>query len=257
MLTKRQKIVITSFLLSVSLYFFPFSSEDIKLWLVIAVIAASYVLSLWSIFRDVSGFEFLTLFTLPSLLTASFVVFIFKFEPENIERLILSISFGAVMYILLLSENIFNVSAQRNIPLIRAANTVSYLGTLFVSFAIFSLLFSLGLAFWPFVAIVTIIGVLLFTQALWKIELEETPSPHITVGSFVSGLILGELALALSFWPLNPAKLGLALTAVVYTLLGIIQHDMKGDLKRNTILEYLFVATAVFLFLVLTTSWRG
>ena len=62
----------------------------------------------------------------------------------------------------------------------------------------------MGLAFWPFVAIVTIIGVLLFAQALWKIELEETPSPDITVGSFVSGLILGELALALSFWPLNP-----------------------------------------------------
>ncbi len=256
-LTKRQKIVITSFLLSVSLYFFPSASEETRIWLLIAIVGASYVLSVWSIFRDVSGFEFLTLFTLPTFLTVSFAVFIFQFEPTNQVRLLLSIIYGVVMYIILLSENIFNVSAERNIPLIRAANTVSYLGTLFVSFVIFSLLFGLGLDFWLFSIMVTFIGVLLFTQFLWKSELEETPSPHLTVSSFVSGVVLGEIALALSFWPLNPAKVGLALTAAVYVLLGILQHQMKDDLKKTTILEYLFVAVAVFAFLMVTTGWRG
>jgi hypothetical protein len=256
-LTKRQRIVITSFLLSISLYFFPFASIETRIWLLVAIVGASYVFSVWSIFRDVSGFEFLTLFILPTFLTVSFAVFIFQFEPTNQVRLLLSLVYGVVMYIILLSENIFNVSAERNIPLIRAANTVSYLGTLFVSFVIFSLLFGLGLDFWMFSIAVTFIGVLLFTQSLWKSELEETPSPNLTVSSFVSGVVLGEIALALSFWPLNPAKVGLALTAAVYVLLGILQHQMKDDLKKTTILEYLFVATAVFLFLVVTTGWRG
>lgn len=161
------------------------------------------------------------------------------------------------MYILLLSENIFNVSAERNIPLIRAANTVSYLGTLFVSFAIFSLLFGLGLDFWFFSGLSAGVGILLFTQALWKTELEKTPSPQITISSFVFGLVLGEIALALSFWPLPPAKVGLALTAALYVLLGIQQHQIKGDLNKTIVFEYLFVAAAVFLFLVITTSWRG
>ncbi len=228
-----------------------------RLWLMSGAIVASYVLSAWSIFKDVSGFEFLTLFILPTFLTASFAIFIFQFNPSNSVRLILSIIFGVLVYILLLSENIFNVSAERNIPLIRAANTVSYLGTLFVSFAMFSLLSGLGLPFWAFAATVMLVGILLFTQALWKIELEETPSPHITVGSVVCGFILGQIALAFTFWPLNPAKVGLALTAAVYVLLGILQHDMKNDLKRNTLLEYLFVSGAVFLFLIITTSWRG
>ena len=256
-LAKRQKIVITCFLLSSSLYFFPFATYGTQIWLLIAIIIASYLFSVWSIFRDVSGFEFLTLFVLPVFLTASFSLLIFNFEPESLVRAILSIVYGIVMYIILLSENIFNVAAERNIPLIRAANTVSYLGTLFVSFAIFSMLFGLGLDFWFFSIIVTIIGVLLFTQSLWNVELEDTPSPQITVNSFVSGIILGQIALALTFWPLNPAKVGLALTAAVYVLLGILQHQMKGDLSRKTILEYLFVALAVFIFLVVTTSWRG
>ena len=256
-LSKRQKIVTTCFLLAAALYFFPFSEPEYRIWFLIAVIIASYIFSVWSIFRDVSGFEFLTLFTLPVFLTASFVLWIFNFEPENLVRAALSIIFGVVMYIILLSENIFNVSAERNIPLIRAANTVSYLGTLFVSFAIFSMLFGLGLDFWFFSIIVTIIGILLFNQSLWKIELEETISPRITVSSIVSGIILGQIALALTFWPLNPAKVGLALTSAVYVLLGVLQHQMKEDLKRNTILEYLFVATALFIFLIVTTSWRG
>lgn len=256
-MTKRQKIVITSFLLSISLYFFPFANPDIRIWLLAAIIVASYILSVWSIFRDVSGFEFLTLFILPTFLTASFAIFIHQFDPDNLVRLLLSLVFGMVTYILLLSENIFNVSAERNIPLIRAANTVSYLGTLFVSFAIFSLLFGLGLNFWIFAAVVTIIGVLLFTQSYWKNDLEETPSPHITVSSIVSGIVLGEIAIALSFWPLNPVKIGLALTTTVYVLLGILQHQIKDDLKKSTILEYLFVAAAVLIFLVVTTNWRG
>ena len=257
MLTKRQKIVITSFLLSLSLYFFPFASEEIRLWLLFGIILVSYLLSVWSIFRDVSGFEFLTLFTLPTFLAASFAGFIFQFEPENLTRLVLSVIFGVVMYIIMLSEDIFNVSAERNIPLIRAANTVSYLGTLFVSFVIFSLLFGLGLDFWFFAPIVVVVGILLFTQAFWKNELEKTPSPHITINSFVSGVVLGQIALSFSFWPLNPAKVGLALTAAVYVLLGILQHYMKDDLKKSTVLEYLFVAAVVFVFLVATTSWSG
>lgn len=254
LLAKRQKIVITSLLLSLSLYLFPFATEEFRVWILVAIIVSSYILSVWSIFRDVSGFEFLTLFTLPVFLTASLALLIFNFEPENLVRVILSLTFGVVMYIILLSENIFNVSAERNIPLIRAANTVSYLGTLFVSFAIFSLLFGLGLDFWIFSIIVTIIGVMLFNQSFWKIELEDTPSPHITVSSFVSGIILGQIALALTFWPLDPAKVGLALTATVYVLLGVLQHQMNNDLKRGTVLEYTFVAFAVFVFLVVTTG---
>lgn len=249
--------MITSFLLSASIYFSSAAPEDLRIWLLAGIIAASYALSLWSLFRDVSGFEFLTLFVLPIFLTTSFAGFVYQFEPENLVRLVLCVVFGFVMYILLLSENIFNVSAERNIPLIRAANTVSYLGTLFVSFSIFSLLFGVGLDFWLFAALVATIGILLFTQALWKIELEETPSPHVTISSFVLGLVLGEIALAFSFWPLNPAKVGLALTAAVYVLLGILQHDVKKDLKKSTVLEYIFVGVAVMVFLLVTTSWRG
>jgi len=159
------------------------------------------------------------------------------------------------MYTILLSENIFNVSVERNIPLVRAARTVGYLTTLFVSFAFFTLVFGLGMNNFAFAAVSAIAGVLIFVQGYWQIELKETDTKKLVSFSLTAGLIIGEVALALSFWPLTPPKLGIALTATVYVLLGLIQHYVKENLNKRTVLEYLFVAAGVVLLLVLTTSW--
>ena len=147
-LTKRQKISITTVLLTASLLAFQMVDASLKNYFLGAVVAASYLLSVWSIYQDLRGFEFVTLFVLPVLLTLSFGVFILRFNPISEVRVILAVVYGLVIYTNLLAENIFNVSAERNIPLLRAARTVGYLVTLFVTFAFFSLVYSLGIAWW-------------------------------------------------------------------------------------------------------------
>ncbi len=254
-LTKRQKISISTLVLSGALFAFPFIDIQFRLYVLIGLVIASYLLSVWSIYQDLSGFEFITLFVLPVLLTLSFGLFIYRYKPNVEIRLTLSIVYAVVLYTCLLAENIFNVSAERNIPLIRAARTVGYLVTLFVSFAFFSLLFSIGFPWWLLGLIALVVGSLLFAQALWHIELENTPSSQLIIHSLVAGFAVGQLGAALSFWPLSPAKVGLAVTALVYVILGIMQHMIKGDLTGRAAMEYVFVAFSVFLLLSVTTSW--
>jgi len=254
-LTKRQKISITTFLLTFSLLSVPIIDQNLKILFLAAIVCASYLLSIWSIFQDLKGIEFVILFVLPVLLTLSFGLFVLRFNPDITIRLLLALIYGFVIYTNLLVENIFNVSAERNIPLLRAARTVGYLVTLFVTFAFFSLLYSIGLEWWLFSLITFFVGGLIFAQAFWQIELEETSTQDLLVYSLVAGLLMSQLSAALSFWPLDPPKIGLALAAFVYVVLGLVQHAVQKDLTNRAAIEYIFVALSVFLLLVFTTSW--
>ncbi len=254
-LTKRVKISITTILLTVSLFSFPMVDDRLKIYFLSALVLGSYLLSVWSIYQDLEGFEFITLFVLPILLTLSFGLFINQYRPITEVRLLLAFVYGIVLYTNLLAENIFNVSAERNIPLLRAARTVGYLVTLFVSFSFFSLLYGIGLPWWILTLIGFIVGSLLFSQALWQIELKETLSSELIINSLVAGFLVAQLAAGLSFWPLDPPKVGLAMTALVYVLLGILQHMIQRDLTRRAAIEYIFVGFSVFFLLFVTTSW--
>lgn len=255
MATKRQKIAVSSLVLAIGIFALPVIEGTNQIVLLSAVVIASYFFSVWSIFGEFSPFELVSLFAMPVILTASFGLFFTQFELTLGVRLVLALTYIVTMYTILLSENIFNVSIERNIPLVRAARTVGYLATLFVAFAFFTLLFGLGLNNVAFFFASILVSALLFAQGLWQIELKETDSRRLVYYSLVGGLIVGEVVLALSFWPLEPPKVGLAAAAVVYVILGILQHHIREDLNKRTLFEYIFVAGAVVLLLVSSTSW--
>jgi hypothetical protein len=255
MITKRQKITISSLLIAAGLFSIPMINPAFRTYALLTVAAASYILSIWSIYASFSGLELISLFVLPVILTTSFALYINQFQTTVGLRLILAIVYVAVMYTILLSENIFNVSLERNIPLVRAARTIGYIATLFVSFAFFTLLFGLQINVFLFALIAFLISSLLFAQGLWQIELKETNLRWAIIASVVSGFIVGQVALTLGFWPLTPPKMGLALTAAIYLLLGILQHYMREDLTARTAFEYIFVGTALVALLIVSTSW--
>ncbi|MDP2720447.1 MAG: hypothetical protein Q8O75_00685 [bacterium] len=255
MLTKRQKISISSLILATGLFLLPEFNDTIRPLFIVAIIIASYFLSVWAIYGAFSPFELVSLFALPVILTASFGLYISQFAVTTGVRLSLVIIYIGLMYTILLSQNIFTVSVERNIPLVRAARTVGYLASLFVSFAFFSLIFGLGLPNLVFSFVAGTVSVLLFAQGLWQIELKGTNPVHLTYFSLLGGLILGEVSWALSFWPLDPPKVGLALAAAFYVVLGILQRHTLDNLNTRVTIEYLFVAIAVVIILIITTSW--
>ena len=241
--------------MAIGMYALPSLDETTRLGLLSAIIVASYFLSVWSIYGEFSPFELVSLFVLPVTLAASFGLFLSQFEVTISVRIILTLIFVAAMYTILLSENIFNVSTERNIPLVRAARTVGYLATLFVSFSFFTLLFGLGLDNIIFATLSAVVASLLLAQGLWQIELKETDPRRLVYYSLVGGLIMGEVAWVLGFWPLEPPKVGLAAAATIYVVLGILQHQISENLSKRTVIEYVFVAAAVVLLLIITTSW--
>lgn len=252
---KRQKIAISSLILAIALTMIPVIQPEFRIFLLAATVVASYFLSLWSVYGQFSGIELVTLFALPVILTSSFGLFFNEFDTDVSQRAILGFIYFAVMYTILLSSNIFNVSIERNIPLVRAARTIGYVATLFVSFAVFTLAYGLHLDVFIFTALVLIISTLLFAQGLWQINLKQSDWRQLSHYSLISGSIVAQVALAFAFWPLDATKIGLALTVTVYVLLGVITHVIKNDLKKRAVSEYLFVALALISLLIATTSW--
>jgi hypothetical protein len=254
-LTKRYKIIISILLLSLGIFLLPDIVYDWRRTFLAGIVIASYLLSAWILYHDLEGIEFLTLFVLPVSFTLTVGLIYFSFLPSVPYRIGGLVGFGAVMYVILLAENIFNVAAKRSIPLIRAAHTVGYLATLTVAFVLFSLLGNLYLDGWMLSLITFFTSTLLFIQALWQIELEEHLNANIILSSVILSLVIGEIAFLFSFWPLQPLNAGLVLTAALYVFLGVVQHKLKNSLNRQVVFEYIFVSFAVFSLMVFLTRW--
>lgn len=255
MLTRRQKIIISSLLLATGLFSISSIDTSLKAYLTVIVIVVSFFLSAWSIYGKFSWLDLVNLFVLPTIFTASLAIFLGEFELSLPMRVIFCVVYIVVMYTILLAENIFFVSTERNIPLVRAARTVGYLATLFVSFAFFTLLYGLRPNIFVFSGLVFFISSLLVAQGIWQINLRDTDVRNQIISSLVAGFLIAQTSLAFGFWPLDPPKIGLVITSWVYVFLGILQHQIKEDLTKMIIFEYVFVSFMVIVLLFTTSSW--
>jgi hypothetical protein len=256
-MSKRRKIVITSIVSATLVLLATILNLQPEIVEIILVMGATYLLSSWALQPDLTGWEYATLLALPTLLTAGVILMAETPDAPVPWKYLVPPIYGAALYVILLVENIFNVSAERQVPLLRAAHTIGYLSTLGVAFLVSTLLFSKELPSYGNATVMFMAGAALVGQALWQIALDETDRKKLVTASLVSALVVGELALAISFWPVHPLGAGLALTTLVYVLIGAIRHDWEGNLKRRTLLEYLLLAALVFTLLFFTTSWGG
>lgn len=256
-LSKRQRIVIAATLITIGLL----STQTINFQLlryrfIIGLSFLAYLLSLWALKDGITKFKAIVLLILPTLFTLGVVSFYFLLPVRWLTRLPVALMFGLSFYSLLLSQNVFNVAAQRTIPLYRAASTVSFLFTLVTAFFLFNVVFSFKLFFyWNFI-LTFLISFPLILQILWAIQMDKL-TPQILIYTFVLSLVVGELSLALSFWPVIPTVLSLTLSTVLYVLLGITSHFLRGRINTRLVLEYLGVGVTVFLFTLFSTSWVG
>ena len=156
-----------------------------------------------------------------------------------------------------LTENIFIVASIRTIALFRAAQTVGFLITLLTAFFWYNTIFSFRFFGWWNALLVLAVSFPLIFQSLWSVDPGEKPGANILLFSVVSSLIISELTLVVSFFPVNVLTGSLFLTCFAYILIGLSSAWLVGRLFRQTIKEYLIVGGLMFLFLLLTTSWRG
>ncbi len=257
LLNKRQKIIIASVLITIGLL----STQTVSLFFLryrflmgLAVLA--YILSLWSLREGMTKLKAVILLILPTLFAVAVASFYFLLPVRWLTRLPVAVIFGFSFYSLLLAQNVFNVAAERTIPLYRAAVTVSFLFTLITAFFIFNVVFALRLPFYTNSLAVFFISFPLIIQLFWSVNMEGLDS-QVVVYSLVLALIMAEFSLAFSFWPIIPTMWSLAISTLLYVLIGICTQFLRERLTPRLVGEYLAVGGGVLLFAVLTTSWTG
>jgi hypothetical protein len=256
--TKRQKFVLTSVVLSGGLLAIEIADPSWRYRAIGFLVCLAFFLSAWSLSEGLSGVKWLTTLILPVLFTAGVGLFYFLISTSSWWTslpIILIYSLG--FYALLLTENIFAVAAIRTIQLLRAAHAVGFLLTIVTAFFLYDTILAFRLAPWWNFFLVIVVSFPLLIQALWWVKLEEKITKKTWLFSLVLSLVLGESVFALSFWPLTVSVGSLGLTTCLYTILGLTQHEFSGRLFKRTINEYVSIGLIVLVVLILTTSWGG
>ncbi len=257
LLTKRQEFVLISFALGIGLMITQLLPEY-RYPMVIVLSIAAYFGSAFALRKDLSGVEFFTLLILPTLFTAAVTLFYFLLPLRWITRIPVLALYTLGMYALLLTENIYNVSANRTIPLLRAAHTIGFLITLVTYFLLVSTVLAFRLHAIPNAILIGAISAVLILQILWSIDLEtDRIQPKIFHLTSTLTLIFMELAWVLSFLSVKSTMKALFLTTCFYSLVGMAQQYLAERLYKKTVIEFSSVLIIVGIVFLFAMNWRG
>ena len=181
--------------------------------------------------------------------------------PYNLlTGIILSIFLGIVFYVIFLVENVFLFAVgYKTVPLYRAAYTVGSIIMLLTAFFLFDSLYSFSLNYWLNMIMVYIISVLIFVYHFFSVTIELSDDGNkLNIRSYVliPPLLMSELALVLSFWPIGIFKGSIYLTAIMYVVAGLIQSDIRGRLFKKVWLSFSWIGIAILVGIILMTGWR-
>lgn len=256
-LNKRQKIVVSTFLLTIGLLSTQLVNFNLRFFFLGGLAVFAYILSLWSLKEGINPTKAFMLMILPTFFAVAVASFYFLLPIRWLTRLPVAIMFGLSFYLLLLAQNVFNVASLRTIPLYRAASTASFLFTLLAAFFLFHVIFAFNLLYIWNGLVVALISFPLILQVLWTINMEDGIQGSLVVQSLILSLILGELALSFSFWPSPTTIWALSLSSAMYVLLGLTTHILRSRINRRVVWEYMGIGAVVLLVSFFATSWNG
>lgn len=256
-ITKRQKIIITTALLTIGLISTQLVDFNLRFKFIASLGILAYILALWALWEGINWTKAIVLMILPVAYTLAVASFYFLLPVRWLTRLPVATLFGLTFYLLLLSQNVFNVASIRTIPLYRAASTAAFLFTLLSAFFIYNVVYAFNLLFiWNGIA-VFLISFPLILQLLWQLEMEEKVSTATFVQSFILSLIMGELAFCFSFWPMPTTIWSLSLSSAMYVILGLTTLFLRGRESRRAVWEYIGIGFVVLSISYMLTSWVG
>lgn len=242
---KRRKFLLVSILLSMGLLIVQRLSVESRYSAIVFFGIAAYMLTAWSLLKDLRGLNWLVNLILPTLYPVSVALFYFLLPQAVITRTIVVILFGISMYALLLTSNIFAVASIRTIQLLRAARAVGFLLSILTSAFLFHVIFSLRVGLLAVAGLVLILSLPILWQGIWSYVVANTIKREFYY-SLVGSIIMAEFALALSFWLISVPLASILLAMGMYVILGLFSHDLEGRLFSRTVQEYLGFAVIVF-----------
>lgn len=256
-MTKRQKFVISSLILTSGFLFLQFVDTSLRYQVIAGFTAGSFVLSFWSLKEGLGRNATLLVLTLPTFFTAAVGLFYFLLPPIIFVGIPVLILYAIGIYALLLTANIYTVAAARTIALLRAAHAVGFVLALVTAFLLFDTLLSLRSSFLINGTAAGLLSFPLLLQGFWSVDLESRLSEDVLYPAIAVSVVIGQMATILSFWPVTVTVGSLALTTLMYVGLGLGQARLQQRLFGRTVKEYFTVGAIVFLAMFLTAKWGG
>lgn len=262
-MSKRLRYSISSLVVAVGFFLMlrlPYESIYFGLGLGVVLTTISFWFGL-SIFFDESLYLRLMTVLLPVLLFVGSGLFLSLLPLNFLISLILATIFAGLIYILFLVENVFLVAIGfRKVPLYRAAYTVSLIILLLTSFLLFNGFFSYRLDYWWNVALVLLASILIFMYQFWAITIElpddgKEKNKLVYIG--LPALIVAELGLAFSFWPVGIFKGSVYLVSFIYMISALLQADVRQRLFAPMVKAFAAILIAIVLAILSVTSWRN
>lgn len=254
-LTKRRKFLLVSVILSLGLLIVQKLPVESRYGAIAGFALAAYLLTAWSLFKDLHGVNWVVNLILPTLYPVSVALFYFLLPQAVATRAVVVILFGISMYALLLTANIFAVATTRTIQLLRAARAVGFLLSILSSAFLFHVIFSLRQPTWIVGFLVLAVSLPILWQGAWSYVVSNTVKREFYYG-LVGAVVISELAIALSFWLISVPLASVVLAMGMYVILGLFQHDLEGRLFTRTIQEYLGFASIVFVVVTMAVVIR-
>lgn len=172
---------------------------------------------------------------------------------------LLALFFGLINYLVMLVENIYMVAiGSVTVPLYRAAYTTSSILMTLWSFFLFNVMWSYRFPFWMNMLITLIISIFLFWYHFWSVAIQlknDGDDRSKIVYIFFPSLVMAEMALIFSFWPVGIFKGSIYLVSVAYILSGLIEVDIRERLFRRNWVAAAYQVGAVLLAIFLATRW--
>lgn len=242
---RREKFVVASVISTLGLIGVQYVSLEIRYIAIAVFVAFSYAIATWALADDLQAHERITVVPFPSLYAAAVALFYFLLPESLFSQAVIVVLFGIGMYALFLTANIFSVAKGRTIQLVHAATAISGIFGVLISLLLSNTIFSLKLPFYLNTALVGLAHFPLIFILLWSVNLENRVEKEIIWFSLVLTIILMELALILSFFPLGIWFYALFVMSFFYIGIGLMQSFIRGRLFIRTLVEYSLVAAFV------------
>jgi hypothetical protein len=254
-MSKRQRFIITSILSSLGFIAIQFLPDQYRFVSIGMLGLVTTLLFAWSL-KEVIRFNMtLLVLILPFFFACGVGIFWFLIPASIYAQIPIVILYGIGMYALCLTANVYSISTVRTIALLRAARGVGFILTLLAFFLAFDAILSLRWPIYINALVVSLLSFPLFFQGFWSIPLKREYSSELMKYSVISAISIGEIALALFFWPATVVVGSLFLTVFCYMLLGMGQAKLEGRLFPQTVREHLLVGIAVFIGMFMATHW--
>lgn len=255
--TKRQQFVGVTIILMALLLLTQLVSLELRYPMVMLLSVVAYGLSAFALREDLRGVEWITLLMLPTLFTAGMSLFYFLLPVRWLTRLPVAGLYGIGMYALLLTENIYNVAADRTIALLRAAHSVGFLLTLLTYFLLTQTVLSFRLLPPVNALVIGIVSFGLILSSLWSMELTPAVSRRVWRITIAITVFLVNMVWIFSFLPAKVTVQALFFTTALYSSVGMGQEYLVEKLYKKNIVELMLVAAIVLLISIISISWRG